>query len=64
MPLKQSIWILDNRLCDNEELATARIPTYNVPEGTKEERIGIVKWMLNVNRHLIKVEEVFIKGNS
>src|ERR1043165_1344028 len=64
VPLEQSIWAPDNRPCDNEEPATARIPTYNVPGGTKEKRIGMVKWMLNANRHLIKVEEVFVKGNS
>ena len=64
VPLEQSIWASDNRPCDNEEPATARIPTYNVPGGTKEERIGMVKWMLNANRHLIKVEEVFVKATT
>jgi len=64
VPLEQSIWASDNRPCDNETPVTARISAYNVLGGTKLERTGMIKWMLNTNRHITKIEEVFVKGNS
>ena len=64
VPLEQSIWAPENRSCESETLTSARIPSYNVPGGTKEERINMVKWVLNMNKHITSVEEVFARGNN
>jgi len=63
-PLEQSIWSPANRDCSKKLIYAAKIPAYNVPGSSKEERTKFVKRLLITNKHVIEVKKVFKKGNA
>jgi len=63
-PLERSIWSPSNRECGNERMYAAKIPAYNVPGSSQEERTKFVKRLLVSNKHVKEVKETFKRGNA
>ena len=63
-PLEQSIWLLSNRSYNNKATYAAKIPAYNVPDSSQEERIKFVRRLLAFNKYVKEVKEVFKRRNA
>src|SRR6185436_18720465 len=62
--LEDSFWSPQNRTCNKNNSFKAKIPTYKIPNKTKEYRINYRKWMLRDNKHIKTIEECFQNGNN
>ena len=62
--IEQSIWSPYNRICKGDRTFRAKAPAFKVPGDSPEERTKNMEGMLNKDKHIKLVQEVFSNGNS
>ncbi|CAG8628396.1 1403_t:CDS:2 [Dentiscutata erythropus] len=61
--IENSIWASKGDACKNIGEWQVNILSCNVPDNNKDERFKYVKWILQNNKHIKNIKEVFEKGN-
>jgi len=62
--LEDSLWALNENTCEGSGIYKAKIASVSLPGESKEARIKFVEGTIYRSKHISKVEECFIKGNS